>query len=71
MSIAVKTLALAGVCISTAYSACIPDAPRAFLPDTAVLQHPAVTAAFEEVQRNLSSLSKTTGDSFSFAIVSS
>ncbi|OJD29311.1 penicillin-binding protein [Diplodia corticola] len=51
-------------------SSCIPDAPSNLLADPAILQHPAVTAAFEEVERTLSSLfTGSTRDGFSFAII--
>lgn len=51
-------------------SSCIPDLPATLLSDPAILQHPSVTAAFKEVERNLSGLfTGTTRDGFSFAIV--
>lgn len=57
--------------ISFAVGACVPDYPEKLLADPAVLQHPAVVAAFEEVGRNLSKLYvNTTRDGLSFAVVS-
>ncbi|KAF2729479.1 beta-lactamase/transpeptidase-like protein [Polyplosphaeria fusca] len=51
-------------------AACVPDVPEKILADPAVLQHPAVIAAFRDVERNLSALYvNTTRDGLSFAIV--
>lgn len=50
--------------------ACIPDYPEKLLSDPAVLKHPSVIAAFENLQRNLSALYiNTTRDGLSFALV--
>ncbi|KAL1855912.1 hypothetical protein Daus18300_010891 [Diaporthe australafricana] len=50
--------------------ACVPDVPSVLLSDSAVLQNEAITAAFAEVQQNLSSLFiNTTRDGLSFAVV--
>ncbi|KAF2646511.1 beta-lactamase/transpeptidase-like protein [Massarina eburnea CBS 473.64] len=50
--------------------ACIPDVPRDLLWDPVVLQHPAVTSAFQAVDLALGSLFvHTTRDGLSFAIV--
>lgn len=52
-------------------SACVPDVHSGLISDPAVLEDEAVTAAFAEVQRNLSSLFiNTTSDGLSFAVVS-
>lgn len=52
--------------------ACIPDVPEKLLWDPAVLQHPAVTAAFQIVEKSLSDLFiNTTRDGLSFAVVCS
>jgi hypothetical protein len=57
--------------IATATGACVPDFPERLLADAAVLQHPSIVAAFEEVEREVSSLYiNTTRDGLSFAIVS-
>ncbi|PSN59293.1 beta-lactamase/transpeptidase-like protein [Corynespora cassiicola Philippines] len=59
-----------GLLAVAARADCIPDAPEKLLADPLVLSHPAVTAAFEEVGRNLSALFvNTTRDGLSFAIV--
>lgn len=51
--------------------ACVPDVHSVLLSNPAVLQNEAVTAAFAEVQQNLSSLFiNTTRDGLSFAVVS-
>jgi hypothetical protein len=64
-------LVLASCLLSLVASACVPDVPEKILYDPAVLQHPAVIAAFEEVQRTLSALYvNTTRDGLSFAVVS-
>lgn len=62
---------LAGGFIATVSGACVPDYPEKLLADPAILKHPAVVAAFEQVGRNLSSLyNNTTRDGLSFAVVS-
>lgn len=62
---------LANGIIATVTGACVPDYPEKLLADPAVLQHPAVIVAFEEVGRNLSALYiNTTRDGLSFAVVS-
>jgi hypothetical protein len=67
----IQALLLANICFPFALSACVPDVPDILLYDPAVLQHPAVIAAFNEVNRNLSALFvNTTRDGLSFAIVS-
>lgn len=56
--------------LSFARCACVPDYADKILSDPLVLQHPAVIAAFEQVQRNLSALYvNTTRDGLSFAVV--
>lgn len=58
--------------IALVAGACVPDYPEKLLADPAVLQHPAVVAAFEAVERDLSALYfNTTRDGLSFAVVSS
>ena len=58
--------------IAFVVGACIPDYPEKLLADPAVLQHPAVVAAFEAVGEELSALYvNTTRDGLSFAVVSS
>lgn len=62
---------LASSLITLVAAACVPDFPDKLLSDVAVIQHQAVLAAFEEVERNLSSLYiNTTRDGLSFAVVS-
>lgn len=66
-----KALVLCSVCVSSGLAACVPDIPEVLLHDPAILQHPVVVAAFDEVDRNLSALFvNTTRDGLSFAIVS-
>ncbi|KAG8164122.1 hypothetical protein KVR01_006040 [Diaporthe batatas] len=52
-------------------SACVPDVHSSLLSDPAILQDEAVTAAFAQVQQNLSSLftSNSSSDGLSFAVV--
>lgn len=60
-----------GYLSSPAIGACVPDLPAKLLSDPAMLQHPAVIAAFEQVQQNLSALYiNTTRDGLSIAVVS-
>jgi len=62
--------ALAPCLVSFAACACVPDFADKILSDPLTLQHPAVIAAFEQVQRNLSALYiNTTRDGLSFAVV--
>lgn len=64
-------LLIARCFVGVVVGACVPDQPDKLLADPAVLQHPSVVAAFEEVGRNLSNLYiNTTRDGLSFAIVS-
>lgn len=51
-------------------SACVPDVHSSLLSDPAILQDKAVTAAFAQVQQNLSSLFTNSSDGLSFAVVS-
>jgi hypothetical protein len=63
--------AFIGILTSLVSSACVPDFPTRLLHDSTVLEHPAIVAAFQEVERNLSALFvETTRDGLSFAIVS-
>lgn len=65
-----KTLAALSCLLALGGSACVPDFSEKVLSDTAILEHPAVVAAFDEVQRSLSALYvNTTRDGFSFAVV--
>jgi hypothetical protein len=66
-----SALVLASLFITFVTPACVPDYLESILADAAVLQHPAVLAAFEDVGKNLSALYvNTTRDGFSFAVVS-
>lgn len=59
------------ILFSLASSGCIPDVHSSLLSDPAILQDEAITAAFAQVQQNLSSLfENTTSDGLSFAVVS-
>jgi hypothetical protein len=70
-ALAGHVLLWASFIFATASGACVPDFPERLLADAAVLQHPSIVAAFEEVERELSSLYiNTTRDGLSFAIVS-
>jgi hypothetical protein len=63
-------LVLAAYLLPYAACACVPDFADKILSDPLVLQHPAVIAAFEQVQQNLSSLYiNTTRDGLSFGVV--
>jgi hypothetical protein len=63
-------LVLAAYLFASATCACVPDFADKILSDPLVLQHPAVDAAFKQVQLNLSSLYvDTTRDGLSFAVV--
>ncbi|PNS15158.1 hypothetical protein CAC42_8159 [Sphaceloma murrayae] len=64
-------LAVCFVALATvASTSCIPDVPTSLLSEPSILQHPAVVAAFAEVERNLSSLfTGNTRDGLSFAVV--
>jgi hypothetical protein len=63
--------AFIGVVTPLVSSACIPDFPTKLLHDSAVLKHPIIVAAFQEVERNLSALFvETTRDGLSFTVVS-
>ncbi|CAO2652489.1 Nn.00g007720.m01.CDS01 [Neocucurbitaria sp. VM-36] len=56
--------------VSLVTGACVPDFPEQLLSDATVLQHPAVIAAFEKVERSLSTLYvNTTRDGLSFAVI--
>lgn len=59
-----------GIFLSLVSSSCVPDVHSSFLSDPAILQDEAITAAFAQVQQNLSSLFATTSsDGLSFAVV--
>lgn len=71
MPVAMKTiLVLAAYLLARGTCACVPDFADKILSDPLILQHPAVIAAFKQVQQNLSSLYiDTTRDGLSFAVV--
>jgi len=65
-----SALLLASLFVIAVEPACIPDYPESIFADAAILKHPSVIAAFEELGRNLSALYfNTTRDGLSFAVV--
>jgi hypothetical protein len=66
-----RLLLIASCIVAFVFGACVPDQPDKLLADPAVLQHPSIVTAFEEVGKTLSELYlNTTRDGLSFAIVS-
>jgi hypothetical protein len=64
------SVVFAAYLLSFAACACVPDFADKILSDPLTLEHPAVIATFEQVQRNLSALYiNTTRDGLSFAVV--